>query len=156
MPARPQPHEGLTHEHWSNSCLLWQETSKWPMPWHDSSWVWALSQKQICGGMYCLPVCQVGQRGSSWVYGKSSGQEVARVNLQVLPLTATVNLLSGAWKEQRRECKKSVWKLGKMNQTEPSPGEVRPVDRKCFFGIVLKLSFSASAPEARDKKPDYF
>lgn len=107
MPARPQPHEGLTHEHWSNSCLLWQETSKWPMPWHDSSWVWALSQKQICGGMYCLPVCQVGQRGSSWVYGKSSGQEVARVNLQVLPF------LSGPWKEQRRECKKKCSETGK-------------------------------------------
>jgi len=49
-----------------------------------------------------------------------------------------------------------VQKLGKMKQTEPSRGEVCPVDRKCFFGIVLKVSFSAPAPEARDKKPHYF
>lgn len=52
--------------------------------------------------------------------------------------------------------KKVCRNWGKMNPTEPSLGEVCPEDRKCFFRIVLKVSFSASALEARDKKPDYF
>lgn len=85
MPGRQQPHKGLMHDNWSNSCLLWQETSLWPMSWRDSSWIWAFSQKLLCGGMFCLPVCPEGQKGNSWVYQKRSGQEVARVNLQVSP-----------------------------------------------------------------------
>lgn len=72
------------------------------------------------------------------------------------PKTARVSLLSGAWKGREENYKKkNVQELGK-NEAEPSLGEVCPVDRKCFFGIVLKVSFSASAPEARDKKADYF
>lgn len=156
MPPRQQPHKGLTHDNWSNSCPRIQETSKWPMPWHDSSWIWAFSQKLLCGGMYRLPVCQEGLRGSSWVYRKRSGQEVARVNLQVPPkrLESIYFLEPGRGREENAW--RSVQELGKIKQTELSLGEVCPVDRKCFFEIVLKVSLSASAPEARDKKPDYF
>lgn len=156
MPARQQSHKGLTHDNWSNSCPLLQKTSKWPMPWHDSSWIWAFSQKLLCGGMYCLPVCQEELRGSSWVYRKRSGQEMARVNLQVPPkrLESIYFLEPGRGREENTW--RSVQELGKIKQTELSPGEACPVDRKCFFEIVLKVSLSASAPGARDKKPDYF
>lgn len=41
--------------------------------------------------------------------------------------------------------------MGKIKQTGLSQGEVCPVDRKCLFGIVLKVSFSACVPEARGK-----
>lgn len=114
MPARSQPHKGLTHDNWSNSCPLWQETSKWPMPWHDSSWKWVLSQKLLCGGMQRLPVCQEGQRGSSSVYRKWSGQEVARVNLQVPPKQLElVYFLEPGRGEKRITKKKNVQELGK-------------------------------------------
>lgn len=46
--------------------------------------------------------------------------------------------------------------MGKIKQTELSQGEVCPVDRKCFFGIVLKVLFSACVPEARGKSLTIF
>lgn len=82
---------------------------------------------------------------------------MARVNLQVPPKQLElVYFLEPGRGEKRITKKKMCRNWEKMKQTEPSLGEVCPVDRKCFFGIVLKVSFSASAPEARDKKADYF
>lgn len=67
------------------------------------------------------------------------------------------NLLPEAWKGQGRENTKKMGKTWeKTKQMGLSQGEICPVDRKCLFGIVLKVSFSACVPEARGKSLTIF
>lgn len=105
------------------------------------------------------PVCLFARRGREGAAEDVEKGQAKRWQESILrfppkQLESIYFLEPGRGREENAQ--KSVQKQGKMKQTEMSLGEVCPVDRKCFFGIVLKVSFSASAPEARDKKPNYF
>lgn len=81
---------------------------------------------------------------------------VTRVNLQVSPtqLKTIYILKPGRGREEKTQ--KSWQNMGKIRQMGLSQGEVCFVDRKCLFGIVFKVSFSACVPEARGKSLTIF
>lgn len=81
---------------------------------------------------------------------------MTRVNLQVTPTQLKIIYFLKPGRGREEKTQKSGQNMGKIKQTELSQGEVCPVDRKCFFGIVLKVLFSACVPEARGKSLTIF
>lgn len=99
MPARQQPHKGLTHDNWSPSCVLWQETSEaHPLTWlqlnmgikPETALWWDVQPASLPGTEYVRKGQAKGDKSQFSGYAN----------------TVKDNLLPEAWKGQTREKKK--------------------------------------------------
>lgn len=106
VPARQQPHKGLTHNNWSTSCPLWQETAEaHALTWlqlnmgikPESALWWDVLPASLPGAEYVEKGQAKGDKSQSSGY----------------PNTVKDNLLPEAWKGQRREDTKKWAKHGK-------------------------------------------